>query len=337
MKSRYAIDLIFGGLTRKMQTRESAKGDVRMKITVLGAGAMGMLIGGYLSQNNEVWLLDIDKERVEKINRDGVLVREPDGDRLFHPKAATDCRNLPEMDLLIVFVKAMYTLDVLEQNRALIGENTYLMTLQNGSGHENKLLQFTDEDHAIIGSTQHNSSIISNGYVNHGGGGKTSIGLLNGHSEVLNAIAENFTACGLECATTNEVKRQIWNKLFLNTAASSLTAVLQVPLGFIYDDPHAHDMMIKMAKEAVAVANADGCGEFDEEAIIESIETVLKNGKGGYTSIYADVKNGARTEVDTISGSVVDKAKKYGVPVPCHEMVISLIHAMENKAREKIS
>lgn len=309
-----------------------------MNITVLGAGAMGMLIGGYLSRQNKVWLLDIDKARVEKINRDGVILREQDGtDQVFHPTAVTDCAGLPEMDLVILFIKSMYTMEALEQNRPIIGKNTYLLTLQNGSGHEQKLLQFTDRDHAVIGSTQHNSSVISNGYANHGGGGKTSIGLLTGETAALDPIAANFTACGLDCTATANVRQQIWNKLFLNTAASSLTAVLQVPLGFIYDDPHARSMMHALAKEAVTVANADLGDLFDEVVVIDSIETVLQNARGGYTSIYADLKNGCPTEVDTISGSVIDAAKRLGISVPCHEMVVATIHAMEHKAKEHIS
>lgn len=303
-----------------------------MKIAVLGAGAMGMLFGGYLSRENHVYLVDVNPNRIEKIRQDGVMIREPDGDIVLRPDAVTDTADLGEMDLIIVFVKAMFTVSALQANKCLIGKDTYLMTLQNGAGHEAKLLQFVDKDHVIIGSTQHNSSVLENGHINHGGGGKTSIGLLNGHSERILPLAQTMTACGIDCTVSNEVKRQIWNKLFLNTAASSLTAVLQVPLGFILEDPHACAIMEKMAKEAVAVANAEGIAHFDEASVISDIKTVLKNAKGGYTSIYADIRDGNRTEVDTISGSVVDAAKELGVPVPCHEMVVSLIHAMEDKA-----
>lgn len=305
-----------------------------MKIAVLGAGAMGMLFGGYLSERNEVWLVEVNESRVEKINRDGVTVREKDGDRKFYPKAVRKTDDLGEMDLVLVFVKAMFTVDALEKNKGLIGKDTYLMTLQNGAGHEAKLLQFTDKEHVIIGSTQHNSSVIDNGYVNHGGAGKSSIGLLNGKSEVLEPIAKNFTACGFECVTSNEVKKQIWTKLFTNTAASSLTAVLQVPLGYLYENRYAHELMIKLCKEAVAVANAEGFATFDEGEVIEGVETVCRNAKNGYTSIYADIKNGNRTEVDTISGSVVEAAKELGVAVPNHEMVVALIHALEGKPRD---
>ena len=63
------------------------------------------------------------------------------------------------------------------------------------------------------------------------------------------------------------------------------------------------------------------------------VETVCKNAPNGYTSIYADVRDGRRTEVDTISGSVVDAAHALGVSVPCHEMIVSLIHALERRPR----
>lgn len=305
-----------------------------MKVAILGAGAMGMLFGGYLSQKNEVWLIDVDQKRIDKINADGVLVREKDGERTFHPHAVSDSAGLPPMDLVIVFVKAMYTISALETNRHLIGPDTCLMTLQNGAGHENKLLKFANEAHVIIGSTQHNSSIIDNGHVNHGGWGKTSIGLLTGDSSPLERMAANISSCEFECVTSNEVKKQIWTKLFTNTAASSLTAVLQVPLGFIYGNEHAHFLMKQLCAEAVQVANAE-CGNcFVESEVVDSVETVCKNGENGYTSIYADIRDGRKSEVDTISGAVIEAAEKHGIAVPYHRAVAELIRAMEGRKKQ---
>ena len=75
-----------------------------MRIAILGAGAMGMLFSGYLSQKNEVWVIDVDKSRVDKINRDGVLIRESDGsDRCFHVKAVADSSGLNENSLNFFF------------------------------------------------------------------------------------------------------------------------------------------------------------------------------------------------------------------------------------------
>ncbi len=302
-----------------------------MKIAVLGAGAMGMLFGSYLSQNNDVLLVEIDPQRVEMINKNGVCIHEKDSERFLYPRAVSDTKDITPVDLILIFVKAMFTESALSANRHLIGENTYLMTLQNGAGHETKLLKFADESHVIIGTTQHNSSIISNGVINHGGSGKTSIGLLKGSSSSLLPIAETFTACGLECVTADDVKKQIWTKLFTNTAASSLTAVLQVPLGYLAQNEYANSLMKTLCREAVAVANAEGFAHFDEDEAIAGVETVCRNAPNGYTSIYADIRDGRRTEVDTISGSVVDAAKACGVPVPYHEMIVKLIHALEQR------
>lgn len=303
-----------------------------MKITILGAGAMGALFGGYLSQRNDVYLVDVDSSRIEQILKCGVRIREQDGvERIFKLNAVTNTQGLPQMDLIIVFVKSIYTESALENNRGLIGNTTYLMTLQNGAGHEEKLLQFVDVDHVIIGTTQHNSSIIKDGYVNHGGTGESIIGLLGGESERIQHIANEFTMCGFDCKISNDVKKQIWKKLFTNTAASSLTAVLQVPLGYIYNNPNARTLMHWLCKEAVSVANAQVGIEFDEEKVIADVEMVCKNAPNGYTSIYADVKAGIRSEVDTISGSVVEVAKQLGLSVPYHEMIVQLIHAMEQR------
>lgn len=305
-----------------------------MRIAILGAGAMGILFGGCLSQENQTWLVDVNQERVKTITDKGVKIREMDGtDRLFYPGAVTDTADLPQMDLVIIFVKAMFTREALEANRNLIGPDTYLMTLQNGAGHEKQLLAFVDRSHVIIGSTQHNSSVLADGYVNHGGGGRTSIGLLGGSGSCLQKIADTFTTCGFDCVISDQVQYQIWDKLFLNTAASSLTAILQVPLGFILEDSYACEIMEKLAREAVAVANAMGMRDFQAERVIEDIKNVLSHSRGGYTSIYADIKNGLHTEVDTISGSVVEAAKEVQIPVPCHELVVSLIHAMEDKEK----
>ena len=304
-----------------------------MKIAVLGAGAMGSLFGGYLSKENDVTVVDLYQPIVDAINANGVKIREKDGSvTVRNPRATSNASNLGEQDLVIVFVKSMYTVSALETNRNLIGPNTYLMTLQNGAGHESKLLKFADRLHVIIGSTQHNSSVIEPGFVNHGGSGMSSIGLLDGNSDVLKPIAESFTACGLECHTENNVQKQIWKKMFTNTAASSLTALFQVPLGFIHTDKNANWIMRQLCHEAVTVANALGL-DFNEEEVVGDVETVLINAPNGYTSIYADIRDGRRSEVDTISGSVVEAAHDLSIAVPYHEMVVKCIHALEAKAQ----
>lgn len=301
-----------------------------MKIVVIGSGAMGSLFGGYLSQNNEVYLIDTDSEKVDTINKNGIKIKEKDTDKMFYPKALLDASSIGTVDLVILFVKSLFSRIALENNKSLIGENTYVLTLQNGSGHEEILKQFVSEDRIVIGTTQHNASIIESGYINHGGRGKTNIGMLVKQPKELIQIKESFETCGFEIGISDNIQKLIWDKLFTNVSASVLTGVLQVKLGYLIDNKHGLFLVERLVKEAVAVANGDGM-DFDEKQVLEKVKEVLINAHEGYTSIYADIRDKRKTEVDTISGYVVQASKRNGVPAPTHEFIVELVHALEDK------
>ena len=282
---------------------------------------MGALFGGYLSPGNDVLLVDVNQALVEKINRDGVRIEEPDGTvQIRRPHALTDTTGQAPVDLMIVFVKALYSRSALENNRGLIGPDTYLMTLQNGKGHEEKLLEFADRAHVIIGTTQHNSAVGELGTVRHGGSGMTYVGCLEGDVKRIHPVTDVFNS---------------WDKLFTNVSASVLTAVLQVPLGYITENPDAWSLCRQLVHEAVQVANQEGM-RFNEEEKLCEVRAVCENSSLGITSIFADVRAGRRTEVDTISGSVVHAGKSVGVPVPTHEAMVHLIHALEKRKTKDI-
>jgi 2-dehydropantoate 2-reductase len=119
--------------------------------------------------------------------------------------------------------------------------------------------------------------------------------------------------------------------MFTNVSASALTAVLQVPLGYISSDPFAWTLCQKLIRETVDVAAALGM-DFDYDQKVAEVRAVCDNSPNGLTSIYTDLKKGRRSEVDTISGSIVRAGEKAGVPTPNHAFMVTLIHAMEDKA-----
>ena len=93
-------------------------------------------------------------------------------------------------------------------------------------------------------------------------------------------------------------------------------------------------MNVTLIKEALVVAKAMGLA-FNEQEVIEKVRTISINSPEGKTSIYADLKAGRRTEVNTISGAVVRAAEKTGVDVPTHRMVVNMVHAMENRDKKQ--
>ena len=302
-----------------------------MKIAVIGAGAMGSIYGGHLSLKNEVYLVDTNADVVRTINENGITLEEGGEDHIYRPKAVTDTSGLPEMDLVILFVKALFSRSALEGNRGLIGKDTYLLTLQNGSGHEDILGEFVPTERIIIGTTEDQGTVLGMAHIRHGGTGGTNLGMLCPDTAgFLPRLKETMDACGFRAKIHENIQQLIWNKLFVNVALSAVTAVLNVKMGFIAEDPHALALSRQLLHEAVEVAHAMGL-EADEEHLQQEIIETSKRVPDGVTSICADLSKGRKTEVDTISGSVVRAAKKCGVAVPAHEFLVNMVHAMENR------
>lgn len=302
-----------------------------MKIALIGPGAMGLLFGGYLSRKNDVTLIGRNAEIMQQIADNGLTIRETDGtEEVFHPHAVSDSTGMKPVDLVLLFVKSGASKKALDTNRHLIGPDTLLLTLQNGAGHEALLKQYTDDSHIIIGTTQQGSYKLSDTAICHSGKGRTAFGAIYGDSSRFAEIADIFEICGFPAQVTDGVKGMIWNKLMINASSSVLSGVLQTAQGFAESDPYAWSITCKLIREICAVATADGY-PFDAEEQISRIQKHLQAAPDGFTSIYADLKAGRITEAPVINGAVVDAAHRLGVPVPTHEFILTLVHAMEGR------
>lgn len=304
-----------------------------MKIVVIGAGAMGSIYGGRLSANNEVYLVDTNQAVVDKINSEGLKIDEDNTTNVYHPTAVTSTEGVSDVDLVILFVKSIFSKTALEGNKHLIGPKTRLLTLQNGAGHEDLLKEFVPEERVVIGTTEDNGAVLEPGHVKRGGVGRTNVGLLTRDTDgFLPALKEAFDGCGFRVKIHENIQQLIWDKLFTNVSLSAVTGILQVDMGYIAANEYAWAMTTRLIHEAVATARAMGL-QCDEEAITEKVRRTSLDNPNGCTSIRADLRAGRRTEVDTISGAVVRAAAKCGTAVPAHEFVVNMVHAMEGRAQ----
>lgn len=309
-----------------------------MKIAVIGAGAMGSIYGGHLSQKHDVCIVDTNTAIVDAICTNGLQIEENGELNVYHPRAVTSTENETPADLVIVFVKAIFSRAALESNRNLIGENTYLMTLQNGAGHEDLLSEFVPQERIVIGTTEDNGAVLRAGHVRRGGTGKTNVGMLcTDHSDFLSAVKDAFDSCGFTVMIHENIQKLIWEKLFTNVSLSAVTGILQIDMGEITANPYAWELTKQLIHEAIATAAAAGLS-FDESEWVEKVRQTSLSNPNGCTSIRADLRDGRKTEVDTITGAVVRIAEKFGAAVPSHIFVRNMVHAMEirnEKERQK--
>lgn len=302
-----------------------------MKIVVIGAGAMGSIYGGHLSLNNEVYIVDTNQAVVDAINANGLLIDEDGVTNVYHPTAVSSTEGIENVDLVILFVKSTFSKVALAGNKNIIGENTRLLTLQNGAGHEHILMEFAPKERVIIGTTEDNGAVLGAGHVRRGGQGKTNAGMLvEDKDNFLSKMKESFDSCGFTLKLHDNIQQLIWDKLFTNVSLSAVTGILQVDMGYIAGNEYAWKLTCALIHEAVLTAKAMGL-TVDEEAITEKVKETSLNNPKGCTSIRADLRDGRRTEVDTISGAVVKAAEELGVEVPSHKFVVNMVHAMEQR------
>lgn len=307
-----------------------------MKIAIIGPGAMGLLYGAYLSVNHEVTLIGRNQENMDMIQKQGVRVEETDGSaNQYHLSATTHTVTACPMDLVIVFTKTGDSYQALEAHKDLIDSNTVLLSLQNGMGHENVLRQFVSEENILIGTTKEGSYRKSPAEICHSGKGSTAFGTITGDCNRFQYIADVFTQSGFPCQIESEIKGMIWDKLMINASSSVLTGIFQIPQGDVAKNEYVWNIAIKLITELCATATMDGY-PFDAEEQIQRIHDHVLAAPGGYTSIYADLKAGRKTEVSVINGAVVDAAHRLGVNVPTHELIVDIVHGMETVSRNKM-
>lgn len=302
-----------------------------MKIAVLGSGAMGCLYGGSLAESGyEVTLIDVWKEHIDTINGKGLRIEGVTGDRTIKDvSAVTDVSSLGTVDLLIVFVKATITGEAIEKARGLVGDDTVVLTLQNGLGNIEKIGAVVGKGKIIAGTTGHGSTMLGPGHIRHAGSGDTTLGELDGSkTKRLEEIADIFRKAGFSVKLSSNVVGLIWDKLLVNVGINALTALTGLRNGQLLDFAETEELLESLVNEGWEVARRKetdlGCDP------VEHTKDVCRLTKENMSSMFQDVTKKRKTEIDVINGAIVEEGEKLGVDTPVNNVITKLI-----KVREK--
>ena len=301
-----------------------------MKIAILGAGAMGSIYGGYLSQYNDVCFIDVWKDHIDTINREGLTITENDVDTVFHPRGVYSADEIREpMDLVFVFVKSVNTADALAAARNLFSPHTMVLTLQNGWGNAEDIVPYVGEDNLFLGTTAHGATVLSPGHVRHAGRGKTHVGVRTGSCRRAKPIVDALCAAGFDAEASDNVLKMVWTKLMANVPMNCTTAIIGVCNGFVGDCEKMRSFCGELMREGVQVARSEGIDlDFDE-----LFDTFMVKGpivtKLNRSSMYQDVLKKRKTEVERINGAIVDIGRKNGIPTPYNEVMLRLVQIKE--------
>lgn len=302
-----------------------------MHILVLGAGAIGSLLGARLSTTSaRVTLLTIDREHVRAVQRNGLVIEELDGGTtIYKIPCYEDPRSIGEKaDLVLVAVKTYATEKALSGIGSCCSPSTLFLTLQNGIGNWERIAGIVGREPVLVGVTAQGATLTAPGRVRHGGNGPTYLGEITGPPESrVEAIAETFRNAGLETFTSDRMEHLIWEKLLVNVGINAITALAGIRNGMIAELEPARKLCAAAVEEAVRVAAAKGFPI--REDIVERVLSVARATAVNRSSMGQDVDKRKRTEIDAINGAIVKFAAELGIPAPVNWTLTHLVKTVQ--------
>ena len=309
-----------------------------MDIAVVGPGAMGLLLSALLREaGHDVVLVDKDAGRADRVSRAGVTIEGIGGKRTLLVPVTADPDKVGPRSLVLVCVKAYDTKSVCDSAWPLVGNDSMVLTLQNGLGNVEVLAEAFGERRVLGGTTAHGATTLDLGRVRHAGEGDTVIGAFSEASAGrLEGIVEVFRAAGFYTRATGDIEGLLWSKLIVNVGINALTALLRVPNGHVAENDHCRAVMKAAVEEAVFVAGKKGVKLLHDDPVA-AVVSVAEKTAANRSSMLQDVLAGRRTEIDAINGAIVCEATGLGVDVPVNRTLTRLIGATTELSGDRIA
>jgi len=300
-----------------------------MKISIIGSGAVGGLLGFYFSQTqHEVTLFDQCKQ-LNALKAKGITLIDLNGTHLTSRqfKAVGDFNSCEQQDLVILAVKAHQIANIAKDIQAILHDKTIVITLQNGipwwyfkkldSQYNNIDFNCLDPDgniskyissERIIGCIAYCAAEIKEpGVIQHTEGIRFPLGELDGKSSPrIKQVAEIFTNAGFKSPIISDIRAEIWLKAWGSLAFNPISALTHSTLAEICNYPLSRELVKNMMLEAESIANELGIKfRVPMEKRINGAQKVGHH----KTSMLQDVESGLELEIEAILGSIVELAQ----------------------------
>ena len=302
------------------------------QIMMVGAGSVGGFFGAHLARHNPNVSLLLRPRTLQAVRGRGLTIRSAAETFTVRPPAASDPRELPRPDLIILSVKAYDLDEVMTQIAPVMTDHTVLLTLQNGVDTEDRIIDRFKRDCVVGGVAFIYSKIVEPGVIEHYKRGSVAVGELMGHrSPRVLQITELFTQAGLSCQVAEDIRRSKWEKMCWNCVFNPLTVIINDRVSKALDHPEMLNVIHQIVGEVVAVAAGLKVPLADDMA--DKVLRWSQEIRDIHTSMYDDWKAGRPTEIDFLNGYIVRRGRDLGIPTPLNEALTAMIKAITERER----
>ena len=325
-----------------------------MKIAVVGVGAIGGYVGTRFALAGEDVTFIARGANLQALRTNGLRLLLSDGTEESVPRvnATSDYAAAGPQDVVILAMKAHQVAAVAPDVPKLFGPGTVVVPMQNGipywyfHRHAGKLAgtQVKSVDPTgvigdripgdrVIGCVVYPATeLLSHGVIKHVEGNRFPVGELDGTtSERVQRVADSLTKAGLKSPVLENIRAEIWLKLWGNMTFNPISALSRATLAGICQYPLSRELAAAMMTEAQNIAHKLGITfRVPLEKRIAGAEKVGHH----KTSMLQDVEAGRDLEIDALLGAVVELARLTETPTPHLDTVYSLTKLLAKSLQE---
>ena len=297
-----------------------------MRIAVFGAGGVGGYFGGRFARAGADVHVIARGAHLQALREHGLRVRSVKGDFTVRVPATGDPADVGPCDLVLFCVKTFDTEAAAGKLAPLVGEDTAVLSLQNGVESEDELARAVGEGHVMGGAAFIFAGITGPGVITHSGGPASIVfGELDGRaSERAKRLLALCERAGVEAELSASIKTVLWAKLAFICAQAGMTAAVRLPIGEIRTAPASWAAFGRLVAEVCAVAEADGT-PVPLAARDRALALAQAAEPGSFSSLHDDLVAGRRMELEALHGFVVRRAARHGLAVPMSEAVYAIL------------
>jgi 2-dehydropantoate 2-reductase len=313
-------------------------------VLVVGGGAIGGVTAAKLTgEVRRVVVLDADREHVERLRGDGLLLDDLGDERRVVLEACADPDALDgRFDFALVTLKAAFHRAALPPLRERDVADSFV-SLGNGLVQD-RIADLVGRERLIAGIVEWGATNLGPGHLAKTTEGPFVVGELDGPArDRTRRLADALGPAG-EARVTDDIRGMIWTKLLVNSVFSGLGAVSGLLYEDVVADPDGRAVALAMWREGYEAGVAQGLvldhvlgvpaeALADAERADEALARAMERHGKTKASMLQDLERGVRTEVDVIDGAVVERGRAQGIATPLHARVVELIHAAERGER----
>lgn len=304
-----------------------------MKIAIVGCGAMGSVYAALLADaGHEVWAIDSWKEHVDAMRSKGLRLEGASGDRTVRLNATTDPADAGPSDLVIVATKAMHVEQAATAAKALMGDNTMVLSIQNGLGGPDTTARVLGRDKVMVGVVGgFGASMRGPGHAHHNGWELVRLGEFSGPvTPRLEQVAEVWRSGGFRVKCFDDIDQLVWEKLICNVCFSGTCTITGLTVGEVMNDADAWQVASGCAVEAYNVAKARKI-RVDIDDPVDYVRNFGSKIPNARPSMLLDHIAKRMSEIEAINGAIPPAAEAVNLVAPFNTVISALVR---NKERQ---